>query len=75
MKPELVNLYTLATTGPQNDFVLSFFYEWRETEDGKTAELKKEKVASVVLSKGDMLQLTETLKNVAAKLNGGDKSG
>ena len=69
MKPELANLFTVNSTGQQSDFVLSFFYEWYNTEDGKSTEINKEKVASVVLTISDFVQLTETLNNVKNQLD------
>lgn len=69
MKPELANLVTINTTGQQGDFVLSFFYEWNDTEDGKSTVLNKQKVSSVVLNINDFVQLTETLSNVKNQLD------
>jgi len=69
MKPELANLFTINTTGQQGDFVLSFFYEWVDTEDGKSSVLNKQKVSSVVLNINDFVQLTETLSNVKNQLD------
>ena len=64
MKPELSNYFTITTTGQNNDLVVSFYYEWRETDDGKTAELNKAKVASVVLSLSDVRQLMGIFEEV-----------
>ena len=75
MKPELANLYTIATSGVQNDFVMSFFYEWRETEDGTTVEIKKQKVASVVLSSRDFVELTDIMTGLKAQLLEGEQNG
>ena len=69
MKPELANLFTVNTTGQQGDFVLSFFYEWNSTEDGKSTVVNKQKVASVVLGINDFVQLAETLSNVKNQLD------
>jgi len=68
MKPELANLYTIVNTGAENDLVLSFYYEWRDTEDGVNIEMKKQKVASVVLNLDEAMQLTETLNEITAKV-------
>ena len=68
MKPELANLFAVNTTGQHGDFLLSFFYEWHNTEDGKSAEVNRQKVASVVLTISDFLQLAETLSNVKTQL-------
>jgi len=64
MKPELANLFTINSTGQQSDFVISFFYEWHNTIDGQNTEISKEKVASVVLSISDFIQLADTLGNI-----------
>ena len=68
MKPELANLFTVNTTGQQGDFILSFFYEWHNTEDGKTTKIERQKIASVLLSINDFVQLTDTLSNVKAQI-------
>jgi len=68
MKPELANLYTVVNTGVANDLVLSFSYEWRDTEDGVNVVMKRQKVASVVLSLDDAVQLAGTLNDVTAKV-------
>ena len=70
MKPELANLFTVNTTGQQGDFVLSFFYEWYDTEDGKTTEVKRQKVSSTVLAISDFIQLVDTLSNIKTQLEG-----
>ena len=69
MKPEFANLFTINATGQQGDFVISFFYEWRNTEDGKNAELKKQKVASVVLNLGNFIQFADIIGTVKAQID------
>ena len=69
MKPELANLFTINSTGQQGDFILSFFYEWQNTEDGKATDLKKQKVASVVLNINDFIQFTETISKIKIQLD------
>ena len=69
MKPELANLFTINVTGQQGDFVISFFYEWRDTEDGKNAELKKQKVASVVLNLNDFAQFAEIIGKLKTQVD------
>jgi len=67
MKPELANLFTINTTGHDADIVLSFYYEWQEwceVKEGISTELKKQKVASVVLDLSDAAQLAEKLNGV-----------
>ena len=68
MKPELANLFTINTSGQQSDFILSFFYEWHNTEDGNSTELSKQKVASVILNINDFVQLADALGNVKSQL-------
>jgi len=72
-KPDLANVYTINTTGVRNDFLLTFYYEWLETDESHNIETKKEKIASVVLSMDDAAQLTETLIEIKAKLAEGSK--
>ena len=74
MKPELANLFAVNNTGKDNDFILSFYYEWHEPNDGKAIETKKQKVASVVLDASDLDQLTDTLIKVREQLNGGENN-
>jgi len=69
MKPELANLFTINATGKHSDFVLSFFYEWQKSEDGKTTDLKKQEVASVVLNIGDFMEFTDTVAKIRAKFD------
>jgi len=69
MKPELANLFTFNTTGQKNDVNLSFFYEWRDTEDGLTTAVKKQKVASVLLSEDDAIQLIDALNTFKLKMS------
>ena len=64
MKPEQANLYTVTATGRPRDFELSFYYEWRDTNDGKSMDTSKQKVASVVMDIGDMLGLCDTLTKI-----------
>jgi len=78
MKPELANLYTINTSGKENDFILSFYYEWREvnrdwreTKNTEATEVQKQKVASVVLSTSDLNRLTDMLVKVREQLHGG----
>lgn len=69
MKPQLANLFVINTTGRNNDFLLSFFYEWQSTVDGQTIEMKKELVSSVLLDISDFTQLAETIGSIKAQMD------
>ena len=69
MKPELANLFSINTTGEMGDFVLSFFYEWHNTEDGKSTELEKKKVASIVLDANDFVQLANLVGRIKEQID------
>ena len=69
MKPEIANLFTINATGQQGDFVISFYYEWQDTDDGMTTELKKQKVASVVMSLSDFIQLTDVICEIKTQID------
>ena len=69
MKPEIANLFTINATGQQGDFVISFYYEWQDTVDGMTTELKKQKVASVVMSLSDFIQLTDVICEIKTQID------
>ena len=69
MRPELANLFTINATGQQGDFIISFFYEWRNTEDGENTELKKQKVASVVLNLNDFAQFAEIIGKIKTHID------
>jgi len=71
MKPEYANLFTFNTTGLKNDIVASFFYEWQCSTDGENMELRKEQVASLVLSLDDALKLIDMLNEFKKRLKDG----
>ena len=71
MKPEYANLFTFNTTGINNDIVVSFFYEWQNSQDGLNMELKKQQVTSVVLSLDDTLKMINVLNEFKKKLEDG----
>lgn len=70
MKPEYSNLFTITSTQQNTHIILSFFYEWMETYNGKTAEPQKEKTASVALSISDAAHLVSELGRVLNVLEG-----
>jgi len=71
VKPEYANLFTFNTTGINNDIVVSFFYEWQNSQDGLNMELKKQQVTSVVLSLDDTLKMINVLNEFKKKLEDG----
>ena len=71
MKPECANLFSFNTTGLNNDIVASFFYEWQDYPDGMNMELKKQQVASIVLSLDDALKMIDVLNDFKKKLQDG----
>ena len=75
MKPEHANLFTVVTTGQNNDLVISFFYEWRETEDGETFNIIREKVSSIIMNINDAAELSAVLDELLTTLKGGDTVG
>ena len=69
MKPELTNYFSLNATGKQGDIVISFFYEWKDSEDGRTLKSNKQMVSSVVLNIDAFAQFADNITNVKKLLD------
>ena len=69
MKPEKTNCFSVNNATPQRDFLLSFFHEWEDTDHDKIIEIKRQKVASVILSLNTMLQFCDVMSQIASDIN------
>lgn len=67
MRPEPANLFSINSNGQNENLILSFFFEWHDT-DGKNVNIKQEKVSSVVISVGNFLQLADAIGSVAEQI-------
>ena len=66
MVPQLSNAFTFTATA-DGDFVIAFFYEWQETDDGVNVEFKREKVRSILVGDACVRDLVNSLNNYFAR--------